>query len=171
MVPSFFESRAGACVSPDWTGGDQSNGWTGTHLLHRIANDLHKDEESFYDAAAGHWIDGVRLTEERRELVRHLLSWEQYRPNLEQPDHAGETVLHTAVRRRRWTLVALLVNAGAEVDLPDATKDKSTSRVIPLLQAFGQTMKNPAAGEVDFDALFGCQTADRLLGEMVKGEE
>ena len=143
----------------------------GRTLLHRIASDLHKDDESFYDAAAEHWIDGVRSTEERRALVQHILSWEQYRPDLEQPDHAGETVLHTAVRRRRWTLVALLVNAGAEVDLPDATKDKITSRFIPLLQAFGQTMKNPAAGEVDFDALFGCQTADCLLGEMVKGKE
>ena len=51
----------------------------GRTLLHRIADDLHKDEESFYDSAAEHWIDGVRSTEERRALVRHILSWEQYR--------------------------------------------------------------------------------------------
>ena len=137
----------------------------GRTLLHRLARNIGKtqvyirsDDDTRFEATT---------RPQRMEMVKELLRWDTL--DLDAVDHRERTALHYAARKTKGLAMAsLLIHAGASLALSTGTKDKIEEQFLPFVWAAGSRLKNPFTGEVDFDEVFACETADCLLGETVR---
>ena len=140
----------------------------GRTIFHRLALDMKKEREEFYSVRTGWYVEG-RHRSERLALVKNMLSWSAYRPNLDMVDHDGKTAFQYAVRKGQGRpMAALLLNAGASLTLSPSTKQRAAEQTLPLLHAFGEHFNNPFEEEMDFERVFACQSFDCLLEETLK---
>ena len=138
----------------------------GRTLLHRIAADFPKERKSVRDRDSQVSYEG-RTRTQRLAATKEILRWKDARNlNLEIRDHEGRTVFNEAMRRGKGhPMAALLVQAGAQITLSTRNEERLTEETMPLVQAFGERLKNPFEEDVDFDQLLACRSLDCLLNE------
>ena len=139
-------------------------------LLLRLVRDDRDRRRWFYlgdDYQSGQYGTSRK---ERRAMIEELLRWDDL--DVDVADDRGRTPLAWAVKKRKsWPVAAQLLKKGARVEVTAKGEEKFREQGLPILEAGFQRFANPFTGEVDFDALADCQTANCLLGEVVKEAE